>query len=134
MVIMSIMERKEKIFKQCPMCAAIWLNRQSFLSDDSLVINGYQADFDDLGAGLFYFTHHVDNCLSTMVVRVKYFFDLNPNQPYPQRKTLTQECPKHCLDSSNIEPCQAHCECAYVRDLIHILENYKATEHQPGHT
>ena len=115
-----------KIFKECPMCSAVWKDRDEFLRDNSLIINGYQANFEYLEHGLFYFTHEIDGCFSTLAMKADEFYDLKPHNKYSQRKTLTEECPRHCLEKSNLQMCHVECECAYVRDLLVTLQQLKA--------
>ncbi len=121
---MSVVETKN-IFVRCPMCKTEWSDRDTFLHDTSLEINGYQVDFDNLGMGLFYFTHKVENCFSTLSVKAMEFFDLNPGRRYSERKTLKEECPTYCLYQENLTQCKARCECAFVRDLLLILQQIK---------
>ncbi len=116
---------QEEIYKRCPMCAAVWQDRMEFIGDTDLQIEGYQANFDQLEQGLVYFTHRVDGCYTTMAVKAREFLDLNPGKPFTSRKTMTDDCPGYCLHESNIERCSAECECAYVRDLLHILQTHK---------
>ncbi len=108
------------------MCSAVWKDREEFIEDSSLVINGYQANFEYLEYGLFYFTHEVDGCFSTMAMKANEFYDLNPKEKLTGRKTVTEECPGHCLDKNNLEMCHVECECAYVRDLLGTLQQLKA--------
>jgi hypothetical protein len=115
-----------KVFKVCPMCSTVWENRAEFISDDSLIINGYQANFDYLQHGLFYFTHEVDGCFSTMAMKVDDFYDLNPPKKTKERKTFTEECQGHCLDKNDLQMCYVECECAGVRDLLGTLQQLKA--------
>lgn len=113
------------VFKQCSMCSTTWKSVNDFIDDHSLKINGYQVDFERLEYGLFYFTHNKAECGSTLSVHAKDFLHLNPNNKYPERKTGLQECSGHCLDKKKIDRCLAHCECAFVRDIIHILEEHR---------
>ncbi len=115
----------DDIFVRCPMCKTEWIDRDTFLRDTTLEINGYQVDFENLGMGLLYFTHQVDNCFSTLSIRAKEFFDLNPGKRYSERKTLQKDCPTYCLFKDNLERCKVQCECAFVRDLLHILQKMK---------
>jgi len=48
---------EKTIFKICPMCSTEWETRDKFIDDQSLEIIGYQAYFENLEMGLFYFTH-----------------------------------------------------------------------------
>ncbi len=113
------------MFKQCPMCAKVWENRDEFIADSTLVLEGYQVNFDYLEMGLFYFTHEVTGCFSTMAIQAGEFFYLNPVKPYADRKTLSDECPSYCLHKENLQRCPAKCECAYVRDVMGILQQLK---------
>ncbi len=116
---------KPIVFKNCPMCSASWRDRDHFLMDTTLHLNGYQVDFDRLEAGLFCFTHEIDGCQSTMAIEAGKFFDLNSGERFNERKTGSNECPLYCLKSESLERCPFNCECAFVRDLIDIIINYK---------
>jgi len=120
------MAMEQKIFKQCPMCDTIWSKRSHFLQDTSLKIEGYQVNFDDLGKGLLYFTHSLDGCQSTMAVEAYEFFDLNPNMRYTTRNALKDDCPGYCLRKDFLGQCTAECDCAFVRDVIAIIQKKKA--------
>lgn len=111
------------------MCAAVWQDRTAFIRDNSLELNGYQANFNNLELGLFYFTHKVEGCYTTMTVKAGEFYDLNPVIPLytgRSRKTFTEECPTHCLHKENLQLCSVQCDCAIVRDLIGVLQTMKS--------
>ena len=114
-------------FKKCPMCAATWNSRKQFLNDATLMLNGYQADFDSLAKGLFYFTHKVDQCNSTMAVEAGRFFSLYKGRMYFTRRTGEAECPGYCLQRDILDSCPAECECAFVREIIDIIKKYKGS-------
>ncbi len=99
-----------------------------FLKDRKLQLNGYQVDFEMLEQGLFYFTHRVEGCHSTMVVEAGQFFDLNPGVRYKERNTGKDDCPGYCLKKDQLDRCENSCECAYVRDVIDIIRNYMDNE------
>jgi hypothetical protein len=113
-------------FKTCPCCNHIWQKRNLFLSDSALLLNGYQADFESLEEGLLFFTHEDGDCFSTLAMDVGDFIDLYTGPRWPERKTGTKACPGHCLDKNNLEPCQATCECAVVRELLQLIKSSKA--------
>ncbi len=117
--------KTQNIFMRCPMCEMVWQDRNIFLRDTSLEISGYQVDFDSLDMGLFLFTHKIDGCFSTLSVRAKEFYDLNPGKQYSQSRTLKDDCPTYCLYQDSLEECRAHCECAFVRDLLLIIQKIK---------
>lgn len=110
-------------FKVCPSCCQAWESRSDFIVDDQLELNGYKSDFEKLEYGLFFFTHKKPGCYSTMTINVMDFRDLYSGEIYQERKTGSEECPGYCLDSEQFSRCNALCECAYVREIIHILKN-----------
>ncbi|HMK56293.1 MAG TPA: hypothetical protein VK448_06635 [Dissulfurispiraceae bacterium] len=111
----------ETVFKKCPGCFRDWSTRDDFLSDNSLELNGYKADFEKLEYGLFFFTHKVDGCCSTMALEVKDFLGIYTGKMYTDRKTLSDECPGYCTDEKQLSRCDALCECAFAREIMHII-------------
>jgi len=112
-------------FKQCPNCFETWPSQEEFITDQTLELNGYTADFEKLEDGLFFFTHHNNNCFSTMAIEVKDFMNLFSGTRYPERKTGSEECPRYCLDKEQLDRCVAICECAFVREIIQVLRQKK---------
>lgn len=104
------------------MCGEIWKTRDEFLKDRSLELNGYGADFRELGNGLFYFTHKVQDCSTTMALKAREFLNLYTGEKYPDRKMGSDECPRLCLDKNALDRCPVFCECAFVRELIQIIK------------
>ena len=113
---------QEELFKICPMCFTEWKNRDDFLDDSSLELNGYKADFEKLEWGLFYFTHNKEGCFSTMAVETKLFLDLYAGKKYTERRTGEEECPGYCLDEKQLSRCDAFCECAFNREVIQVIK------------
>ena len=113
---------EEKIFKKCPMCSTEWKTRDEFLDDQSLKLNGYLADFEKLEWGLFYFTHTIEGCFSTMALEAKDFSTLYSGKKYTERRTGEEECPGYCLDKEQLNRCNAFCECAFNREVIQIIK------------
>lgn len=109
-------------FKICPMCATIWHTRDDFLGDQNLRLDGYQADFEILEYGLFYFTHLNSDCRSTMALPTLHFLDMYTGDRYSERKTGGEECPGLCLEKDQLDRCEAFCECAMVREVIQIIK------------
>jgi hypothetical protein len=89
------------------------------------MLNGYQADFEKLEYGLFFFTHHHPDCNSTLAIEVVDFWDLYKGPRYLQRRTGAAECPGYCLDKNQLARCDALCECAFVRDLVQVIKHKK---------
>lgn len=114
-------------FKQCPMCRHTWHNREDFLADSSLEMNGYTADFESLEYGLFYFTHEVDGCGSTLAMYSSDFLDLYKGQRYDEQRTGKEDCPGYCHEREQLARCDALCECAFVREVIDIIIHKQKT-------
>jgi hypothetical protein len=112
----------EPYFKQCPNCQEVWETREVFISDNQLELNGYKSDFEELDYGLFFFTHQKSNCHSTMAIEIKDFKSLYTGTIYPARLTKSDACPRYCIDRDQLDRCDAHCECAYVREIMQILK------------
>ncbi|MBU1044188.1 MAG: hypothetical protein KJ915_07305 [Candidatus Omnitrophica bacterium] len=111
-----------RVFKQCPSCEFKWAGRGKFLADPQIKLHGYQADSEDLVAGLFLFTH--SDCGTTMAIKAKEFTDLYSGPIFETRKTGSSECPKYCLFKDELRSCSVKCECAYVREVLQIIKNW----------
>jgi hypothetical protein len=114
-------KRMTTSFKTCPSCKTVWASQEKFISDAGLKLNGYKADFEKLEYGLFFFTHTVPSCQSTMVIEVSDFLNLYTGPRYTERKTDTEECPGYCKDKEQLSRCEALCECAFVREICNII-------------
>jgi hypothetical protein len=112
-------------FKICTTCGHQWPTRDDFLSDPDIRIGGYQALMTDLKAGLFLFTHFDPGCKTTLGFKAETFADLYDGPIFQERMTGTDECPGHCLHESDLRPCPNQCECAFVREIIQIVDNWK---------
>jgi hypothetical protein len=108
-------------FKQCPKCGTEWLGRDTFLADPDIRLIGYQVSFGDLVAGHFQFNHERAGCGTTLALAVEAFRDLYDGPIFEERATGTSECPEKCLHPSDLEPCPAHCECAFVRAILQLV-------------
>lgn len=112
-------------FKVCPCCGEVWRCRDDFIKDTTLNFNGYMADFNVLEKGLFYFTHLVEGCRSTLVVPAGRFLDLYSGKRHTAMKHGQKECPGHCNDKGRLDRCDAMCEYAFVREVIQIILKMK---------
>ncbi len=117
----------EAAFKKCPGCFTNWQTREEFLNDTCLELNGYKADFKELQYGLFFFTHKANDCFSTMALEVNSFRDLYDGPTYPDSKALSEECPRYCVDEKQFNRCAAMCECAFVREILQIIQERHGT-------
>jgi hypothetical protein len=112
---------QEVPFKTCPMCEKHWVSRDAFLDDLTLFFNGYQTDFGEMGQGLFYFTHKTKHCGSTMVIKAEAFLSLYSGKRYTKGKQLSKQCPRYCMERSQLKRCQVHCQYAFVREVTQII-------------
>ena len=112
----------ERPFKQCHCCKLGWADRPGFLADGTLEIVGYQVDFRDLEHGLFLFNH--DPCKSTLAVPAGKFLDLYKGRRFAENLRETEECPRSCDDSAQLARCDQRCECAFVREVLHIIRGW----------
>ena len=108
-------------FKKCSNCGFKWTTRDSFLTDSNLHIIGYQANFTELATGLLYFNH---SCGGTLAIRAYLFGDLYNGPIFQERATGGDDCPGYCLHRDELKPCPAECECAYVREIVHMIKNW----------
>ena len=118
---------EEVSFKICSSCGFIWNSRQQFLCDPQTELIGYQVNFRRINHGLFLFNH--DSCKSTIAVKAEYFFDLYNGIIYQERQTGKKHCPGYCLHNSELSPCPAKCECAFVREILQIIKSWSKKSH-----
>ncbi|MFZ2655821.1 MAG: hypothetical protein WAX69_12900 [Victivallales bacterium] len=116
------MKSRPPLFKKCSGCGASWSDRSLFLSDPKVSLVGYQVHFQDLELGLFLFNHE---CGSTISIEAKNFTDLYKGPVFKDKKTGTGQCGGLCLHSEELSPCPARCECAYVREVLSIIDSWK---------
>ena len=110
------------VFKRCQVCDSVWATRTEFLEDHAVQLVGYQVDFEELIAGLFLFNHA---CGATLAIAAAAFRDLYDGPVFSGRRTGTPECLGHCLHESDLAPCPAQCECAYVRNIIQVINGWR---------
>jgi hypothetical protein len=113
-----------KIFKECSFCLKQWPNRNSFLSDSSINIIGYTANFEELKLGVLFFNHLQNNCQTTMGIKAEEFIDLYKGEIFGFRNTGLEGCPEYCFNKFELRPCPAKCECAYIREIIQIIGSW----------
>lgn len=115
----------EQSFTACESCGKQWLSRADFLSDATLVVSGYQANFIAPEKGLFLFGH---GCHGLLSVDVAAFADLYTGPIFTERLSQTGACPGFCLHRNVLGPCPQHCECAYVREILRVLDRSLSQE------
>ena len=108
-------------FKRCPICQVSWKSVREFLEDESLRMIGYQVNFHKLESGLILFNH---DCETTLSVKVEAFTGLYKGPVFIEHLADTEECPGYCLHQHELRPCPAQCECAYVREIMQLIQNW----------
>jgi len=109
-------------FKKCTLCGHRWLSRSDFLEDPSTVMIGYQVNFDHLSLGFFLFNHL--ECSTTIGIPAANFKDLYQGPVYSERLFGTKQCPEYCLHETQLDPCPAKCECAYIREILQAVKQW----------
>lgn len=112
-------------FKVCPTCLKQWLTLDEFLSDPAVEFAGYQVNFEDLKGGLFYFSHTLSVCGTTLAVPVREFTGLSPRPVLSSQGKQPDGCPGLCVRQGSLDPCPVECECFWVREVIEIIRNRK---------
>ena len=110
------------IFKKCSCCETPWFSREEFLQDINTDLVGYQANFSQLELGFFLFNHLT--CESTIAIPAGLFIDLYAGPVFARRMTGTEVCQGFCEDMEALQPCDARCKCAYVRDIMQIIRDW----------
>jgi hypothetical protein len=119
---------KDEGFLRCSLCRQAWPSRDAFLADPDVTICGYQADFDELVAGIFLFKHRCGNTLGLMAGD---FSDLYDGPIFVDRLTDSEQCSGLCRHKHVLDPCPAHCECAFVREILQVVRHWpKSGAHQ----
>jgi len=106
-------------FKKCKICDTQWTSRDLFINDPEITLVGYQANFVILEKGLFLFNH---SCQSTLSIEVQAFADLYEGPIFEDRLQGSDQCSAYCLHQTLLKPCPAKCECAYVREILSMLQ------------
>ena len=106
------------MFRSCSKCGDVWETREVFLTDENLRIIGYQPHFQELKLGLFLFNLR---CGTTLSLRAEDFLDLYEGTVFTERLQDTPACPGYCLHQSELRPCPAQCECAFIREIMNII-------------
>ena len=118
---------RDDVYKQCPKCGFVWEERSDFLADASVHVVGYQVNFEELKAGLFFFNHDVADCGTTISLRADSFVDLYAGPMFEEQLKDSDLCDGHCLRADDIEDCNVPCECAYVRHVLQVIRGWEKT-------
>jgi hypothetical protein len=102
------------------------------MQDENTKLVGYQANFYHLELGFFLFNHLT--CESTIAIPAGLFKDLYAGPVFAERMAGTEVCQRFCKDVEALDPCEAQCECAYVREILQIIRNWPKEVHQLAKT
>jgi len=83
-------------------------------------MTGYQVNFVAPEKGLLLFNHL--SCHTTLAVYPEKLKFLYEGPVYSENRTGSEECPGYCLQKDNFERCPAQCNCAFVREIISIIQ------------
>ncbi|OGV53649.1 MAG: hypothetical protein A2X49_06250 [Lentisphaerae bacterium GWF2_52_8] len=108
-------------FRQCSCCKHEWASLDDFLSDPAIKLVGYQVNFGELELGFFLFNHC---CKSTISMQVKVFSQLYGHPRFKNRLTGSSSCGGVCLKMDELGRCPNECECAYVREVMQIVQSW----------
>ncbi len=114
-----------KVFKTCSCCHKEWLSQNDFLSDSQIKLVGYKADLKKLDYSMFFFNHMAEDCYSTITLEALSFMNLYTGKKYRGRRTGESDCPGYCLDINQLSRCDAVCECAYNREICHLITTWE---------
>jgi hypothetical protein len=115
------------MFKTCTGCGCQWRSRDDFLSDPQVAMIGYQVHFEDLKTGLFLFNHLAPQCRTTVAIAAGEFTDLYAGPVFAGKMQGKATCPGYCLRRESLDACSTHCECAYVREVLHVIRAWNKT-------
>ena len=88
------------VYKKCLRCGYEWATLDNFLRDPN------------------------NSCQTTLAIHANDFKDLYDRPIFTERATGCEECPGYCLLQYELRPCSAQCECAYVREIIQLINNW----------
>lgn len=109
------------MFEQCPSCKAPWPTRAGFLADPDVRLIRYRTVFSDLLAGVFLFQHR---CEGLVTIHASEFADLYDGPIFETRQTGGTKCPGYCLHVEELRPCPVQCQCAFLREIVHLIHNW----------
>jgi hypothetical protein len=109
------------MFLCCSCCDKTWATREDFLADGELILNGYQVDFSRPETGFLLFTHHREDCGSTLALEVQRFADLYRGPGHDLDLHGTTDCSGLCGRTENLMRCDRKCRNAWVRDLVAVI-------------
>lgn len=123
---------RAKAFKHCTLCNRRWDELADLVIDPSLKVEGYQACFVRPEMGLVLLTHCMDDCGTTLALRVKHLRGLYDGPRYTERRTGQERCRGYCLQHNVLEECDVDCELAWMRTALQYLRRHELPPHMGG--
>lgn len=111
-------------FKICTLCEYTWETRNEFLQDDTVILAGYQVNFERPEDGVLIFNHKIPECGTSLGLSPSLFKDMYEGPKYRERLHGTERCPGFCLHEELLGPCPEKCACAWVRGIVEIVARY----------
>ena len=109
-------------FKKCSCCNHAWGSLIDLVRDDQVDVIGYQASFNDRYEALFFFSHNVEECGTTIALPATLFTPLYDGPEYTLNKAFTKECSGLCQTFFDFSECSNECSMRWVRDIIQMLK------------
>lgn len=114
---------RESHYKTCSLCGTVWHSVEAFIQDEALELNGFQASFLSPDRGLFLFTHHREDCGTTLSIHAGTLKEYAPNLDLAAHSMGGPACNRSCFEESDLSSCSVNCYMRWVRDLIPLLKN-----------
>jgi len=75
--VLNLQTIKNTSFKECSYCKKVWHSKEEFLTDESVLLNGYQCSVKNYHTiakgGFILFTHTVESCGTTIALSAELF-------------------------------------------------------------
>ncbi|MGI5816921.1 MAG: hypothetical protein ACOX9R_02370 [Armatimonadota bacterium] len=117
------------VFKQCSLCGHRWADLADVVVDRDLKVTGYQACFVSPEMGLVLMTHCVEDCGTTLALRVKALRELYDGPQYTELRAGQESCREYCLQHNILEECDVDCELAWMRSVLQYLRRHELPPH-----
>lgn len=117
---------QQETFKSCPMCGKKWISLHEFLNDQNLKCNGFHPATDIYDFDLYYFTHLVEGCGTTMGMLSGSFFSLYNFEPFEQKVHGMGDCNTCSFSDLKFQRCAITCEHMIHTEIAKVVvDNFK---------
>lgn len=115
-------------YMTCATCGQTWKTIEEFAVDLQLRTVGYTADFVRPENGEIVLSHVCSNCDATISIAAGRFEEWRRGPRLTELRTMSAECPRFCLDRTNLEACAVRCSMGWVREVLQYLKAHKIPE------